>query len=150
MLWTSAALVTVFALYPQITSSFSSGAGASAVTDHPDSSTIVLEVGGMTCATCETPVEQALRAVTGVRGVYADAVSGRVTVTLDGSTAPNDSLMHSKLKAAGYLLLRHAPATPPSAFERSLIRLSADGHELREAFNRDVGSVRLLALLSPT
>ena len=150
VLWTSALLVAVFALFPHITSSISSGARAGTAAPPPDSSTIVLNVGGMTCATCEAPVEQALRTVKGVRGVHADATSGRVTLTLDGSAAPNDSLMHSSLEAAGYQLLRRASATTASGSPRSLIRLSADGHELRAAFNRDVGSVRLVALLSPT
>jgi len=54
-----------------------------------------------------------------------------------------------ELRAAACCQLRRVPipATRPS---RPLSRLSRDGRELRDAFNRDVGSVRLVALLSPT
>ena len=41
-------------------------------------------------------------------------------------------------------------STGTFASAQQLIRLSADAHELRDAFNRDLGSVRLVALLSPT
>ena len=40
------------------------------------------------------------------------------------------------------------PAAPPPG--DGLADLSADGRELREAFDRDAGKVRLVFLLSPT
>jgi hypothetical protein len=40
-----------------------------------------------------------------------------------------------------------APASRDSA---SVTRLTSDARELRDAFNRDIGTVRIVALLSPT
>ena len=43
-----------------------------------------------------------------------------------------------------------ATRTGTSAAGQGLVRLSSDARELRDAFNRDRGSMRLVALLSPT
>jgi len=149
ILWGSAILVAIFALFPELRSAISGGAPPNVEASLPES-TVVLEVAGMTCAACEAPVEQALRAAHGVREAHADAASGRVTLSLDRGATPNDSLLQSRLKAVGYRLLRREPNPVAPASPRRLIRLSADGRELRDAFNHDVGSARLVALLSPT
>lgn len=46
---------------------------------------------------------------------------------------------------------RFRPSGPDAATSLPMpVRISTDGHELRDAFNRDAGSVRLVVLLSPT
>lgn len=106
VLWISAALVASFALFPEIASVALRGGPSSVATSSADSTIVVLHVGGMSCAACEAPVEQALASMTGVRAVRADAGSGRVMLTLDHGPAPSDSLMSKQLAAAGYRLLR--------------------------------------------
>jgi copper chaperone CopZ len=106
VLWISAALVASFAVFPEIASVTLRGGRPSAASSSLDSTIIVLQVGGMSCAACEAPVEQALASVRGVRAVRADAGSGQVKLTLDHGAAPSDSLMNVKLAAAGYRLLR--------------------------------------------
>lgn len=105
-LWVSAALVASFAVFPEIATVTSRGSRPSAVSNSSDSTIVVLQVGGMSCAACEAPVEQALGSMTGVRAVHADAASGRVLLTVEHGEEPSDSLMSSKLVAAGYRLLR--------------------------------------------
>lgn len=106
VLWISVALVASFAVFPEIASVTLRGGRSSAASSSPDSTIVVLQVGGMSCAACEAPVEQALASMRGVREVRADAGSGRVMLTLDHGVAPSDSLMNEKLAAAGYRLLR--------------------------------------------
>jgi copper chaperone CopZ len=106
VLWISAALVASFAAFPEFVSITLRGGRSSAANRSPDSTIVVLQVGGMSCAACEVPVEQALAGMRGVRAVRADAGSGRVMLTLEHGAAPSDSLMNEKLAAAGYRLQR--------------------------------------------
>lgn len=106
VLWVSAALVAVFALFPEIASLTSRNARPVVAGGSPDSTIVVLRVGGMSCTACEAPVEQALGSVMGVGAVHAEAASGRVMLTVEHGSKPSDSLMSSKLAAAGYRLLR--------------------------------------------
>ncbi len=48
------------------------------------SSTIALEVSGMSCGACERHVSDALRAISGVRAVQMDVQRGSAVVTYDG------------------------------------------------------------------
>lgn len=106
VLWCSAALVAVFAFFPELTSAVPNKRAPEAGPGSPDSTMVVLDVGGMTCEACEAPVEQALSSLSGVRAVHADAVSGRVSLSLEPGADPADSLLGSKLAGAGYRLLR--------------------------------------------
>ena len=148
VLWSSAALVMTFALLPELRSAMPGGSRPTEGASPHDSTMVVLHVAGMTCAACEVPVEQSLRAIPGVLDVHADAASGRVTLALERGVPLDEPQMRSTLTAAGYQLLRREPLTAPPP--RRLILLSAGSRELRDAFNSDVGSVRLVALLSPT
>ncbi len=105
-LWVSAAFVVGFAMFPEIAAVTSRGSRPSEVSSSSDSAIVVLRVGGMSCAACEAPVEQALGSMTGVRAVHAEAATGRVLLTVKHGEEPNDSLVSSKLAAAGYQLLR--------------------------------------------
>lgn len=105
VLWSSAVLVAVFASFPELTSAIPKGRGSEASLGLSDSTVVVLKVGGMTCEECEVPVEQALGGMSGVRTVHADAAHGRVTLAVEPGAALEDSLLRSKLTAAGYRLL---------------------------------------------
>ncbi|TVP81939.1 heavy metal translocating P-type ATPase [Thioalkalivibrio sp.] len=58
-----------------------------------------LAVGGMSCASCVSRVEDAIRAVQGVRGADVNLATGRATVEL-GDAAPRDVV--EAVSAAGY------------------------------------------------
>jgi P-type Cu+ transporter len=61
--------------------------------------TFDLDVGGMSCASCVSRVEDAIRAVPGVRRVDVNLATGRATVEL-GDAAPRDVV--EAVSAAGY------------------------------------------------
>jgi copper chaperone CopZ len=149
VLWPCAALVVLLALFPQVITAFAPAPRVISSGARAPSHTIVLDVGGMTCADCEVPVERALQTLPGVRAVKADAGSGRVAMDFYGA-APADSLVRAKLGRAGYQLLGTEDRAPASRDPASVTRLMSDARELREAFNRDIGTVRIVALLSPT
>ncbi len=148
VLWASAVVVVLFSLFPQIIAALPTGGRSTAAMTPSDTTSLVLDVGGMTCATCEEPVERALESMTGVRTVHADAASGRVTLILSGESTPEDSMLRSRVQGAGYEFIRREPAL--ASPRRPLARLSDDGRELRDAFNRDHESARIIAFLSPT
>ncbi|BBL72743.1 sulfite exporter TauE/SafE family protein [Methylogaea oryzae] len=58
-----------------------------------------LKVAGMQCAGCESVIEDAVRAVPGVRAVKADYVAGLVSVAHDGAA---DSAVRAAIAGAGY------------------------------------------------
>ena len=105
VLWCSAILVAVFASFPELSSAVANGRGPGAGHGPVSPRIIVLEVGGMTCEACEVPVERALEVVSGIRSVRADAALGRVTLAVDSGAVLEDSLLRSRLTAAGYRLL---------------------------------------------
>lgn len=65
------------------------------------SESVVLQVEGMSCTSCEQRVGNALRRVDGVAGATADHVTGRVDVELyDGG--PASSVLAATITRAGY------------------------------------------------
>jgi len=63
---------------------------------------VKLEVGGMTCPTCEARLEGAIGLLQGVRSVQADHRSGSVQVEFEGS--PDESGLRLAIEDAGYEL----------------------------------------------
>ncbi|HYN67925.1 MAG TPA: sulfite exporter TauE/SafE family protein [Ornithinibacter sp.] len=75
---------------------------------------LTLPVSGMTCASCETRVTKALRAVPGVRSVHVSAARGTATV---GGDAPLDrDRLATAIRSAGY----EPAAAPWLSRDRSL------------------------------
>jgi copper chaperone CopZ len=66
--------------------------------------TVTVAVEGMTCPTCETSIEGALRRIPEVHSVRADHVSGRVEVTLDRPI--EESAVRAAIEEAGYDVAR--------------------------------------------
>lgn len=73
---------------------------------------ITLPVLGMTCASCQHHVEQALRATAGVESVRVDLMGHRASVTFDSALAPPEKLVEV-IRGAGY------DAVLPRAGEKS-------------------------------
>jgi Cu+-exporting ATPase len=75
--------------------------------------TIVLEIGGMTCASCAGRVERALKQVPGVTGASVNLATEKASVTLVGDVSP-ESLVAAVHKA-GYDASTVRAATSPQA-----------------------------------
>ena len=61
---------------------------------------LILSVGGMTCASCGTAITTALSGLSGVRDVSVSLLGNSVAVTLDNKNIANDVL--ETIKAIGY------------------------------------------------
>ena len=75
------------------------------------SETVDLDVQGMTCVSCASRIEGALKAVPGVIGAKVNLASERARVTL-GAGAVADGDLIKAVEEAGYTAIRSAPATP--------------------------------------
>ena len=62
---------------------------------------MTLPVLGMTCASCQHHVEQALRATDGVKSARVDLMGHRATVVFDPAKAGPEALVES-IRSAGY------------------------------------------------
>ena len=60
-----------------------------------------LNVSGMTCDHCSGRVESALKAVSGVYGVYVDLAKGFAEIDFDDAKANQDTLVEA-VASAGY------------------------------------------------
>jgi P-type Cu+ transporter len=76
----------------------------------------VLDVGGMTCASCVARVEKAVRGVAGVRTVAVNLATA--TATVDG-TAPMGAIV-AAIEGAGYRAQARAEAAKPAAARSTL------------------------------
>jgi P-type Cu+ transporter len=66
-----------------------------------DTESVTLPVLGMTCASCQHHVEQALRATDGVKSARVDLMGHRATVEFDPAKAGPEALVES-IRGAGY------------------------------------------------
>ena len=66
-----------------------------------DTESVTLPVLGMTCASCQHHVEQALRATDGVKSARVDLMGHRATVIFDPAKAGPEALVES-IRGAGY------------------------------------------------
>jgi copper chaperone CopZ len=65
-----------------------------------------LKVTDMTCAGCETRVQNAVRKVPGVRAVTADAQTGQVSFTMDGRNKVDETAVIRAIEAEGFKVVR--------------------------------------------
>src|SRR5208337_806527 len=77
---------------------------------------LTLPVLGMTCASCQHHVEEALRSTAGVESARVDLISNRATVVFDPAVAAPAALLAS-IRAAGYdaVLPRSDASSSPAA-----------------------------------
>ncbi|MGA2349917.1 MAG: heavy metal translocating P-type ATPase [Terracidiphilus sp.] len=69
--------------------------------DAPATETLILPVLGMTCASCQHHVEEALRATAGVESARVDLMAHRASVVFDPALAAPAQLVEA-IRAAGY------------------------------------------------
>src|SRR3954470_20013368 len=74
----------------------------------PEPTEALIEVGGMTCASCVAHVEKAIRAVPGVESSQVNLARGRAVVRFDPSLTNPDTIA-AAVSSAGYPA---APETP--------------------------------------
>ena len=98
--WLSAAVVLSLVGIPYVT-------GSSAST--PSEDALVYHVEGMTCAGCESSVEQAIRSVKGVKSADASFKDSRAVVELDEAGKPEDVL--AAIERSGYRASRRNSST---------------------------------------
>src|SRR5208283_543460 len=67
----------------------------------PATETLTLPVLGMTCASCQHHVEEALRATAGVESAHVDLMAHRASVVFDPATAAPEQLIEA-IRGAGY------------------------------------------------
>ena len=73
----------------------------------PQTETLTIGVGGMTCASCVARVERALKKVPGVDTATVNLATEKATVSYECDIAPVDTLMGA-IEAAGYDALRES------------------------------------------
>jgi len=67
----------------------------------PTTESITLPVLGMTCASCQHHVEEALRSTAGVESAHVDLIANRATAVIDPAVAGPQALVDA-IRAAGY------------------------------------------------
>lgn len=103
MLWASAVVVAALALFPGYVGWV---VGAPTVsTEGSGSSTLVLQIEGMTCAGCETSVEAALLELPEVSAADVSYDLRQGVVQLAGGTPPSEMALKTAIGKAGYTLL---------------------------------------------
>lgn len=106
------------------------------------STSLRLEITGMTCASCAARVERALRKVEGVREASVNLATETATVVAAAGVS-TDALVQA-VERAGYGARRHVEATPSAA-------ASSAGHETRSLWSAVLLTLPLVApmLLMP-
>ena len=67
----------------------------------PTSESLTLPVLGMTCASCQHHVEEALRATTGVESAHVDLMAHRASVVFEPAMSSPEQLVEA-IRGAGY------------------------------------------------
>jgi Cu+-exporting ATPase len=93
-------------------------------TTSPTMETLTLPVLGMTCASCQHHVEEALRATSGVESARVDLMAHRASVVFDPHAATTDQLV-AAIREAGYDAV--LPRTDGSSVPT--VKSSSDGEE---------------------
>jgi P-type Cu+ transporter len=100
----------------------------------PATETLILPVLGMTCASCQHHVEEALRSTAGVESAHVDLMANRASVVFDPAVAAPEALIEA-IRATGYdavLPRTDAPSSkasskPDSSDIKALATLSGGG-----------------------
>ncbi len=92
----------------------------------PATESLTLPVLGMTCASCQHHVEEALRSTAGVESAHVDLMAHRASVVYDPATAAPEQLVQA-IRGAGY------DAVLPRPGEAGAHREEGDGGAARKA-----------------
>ncbi|HEV2487108.1 MAG TPA: cation transporter, partial [Terracidiphilus sp.] len=83
----------------------------------PATESLTLPVLGMTCASCQHHVEEALRATAGVESAHVDLMAHRASVVFDPATAAPEQLVEA-IRGAGYDAVLPRPSDSAGAEDR--------------------------------
>ncbi len=109
----------------------------------PTRESLNLPVLGMTCASCQHHVEQALRATAGVESARVDLMAHRASVIFDSSLAAPEQLVEA-IRGAGY------DAVLPRAGDSSAAHASGVDHDAeRKAWATLIGGFAAMLLTMP-
>ena len=112
--------------------------GAPATETKPATEKLSLPVLGMTCASCQHHVEEALRSTPGVQSAHVDLIANRASVVFDPAIAPPAALIGA-IRAAGYDAV--LPRTGASSSEASL---KADASGIKAFATLAAGGIAML------
>lgn len=118
-----------------------------------DTKTVTLRVTGMSCEGCARTLETALKKEEGVFDARVSYERGEAWIKYDDQKITLDKLREI-IKSAGFGVVPETGETnetePTDIASPAARKYSENLEELRASFNRDMGKVRLLMLLSPT
>lgn len=97
---------------------------------------------GMTCASCQHHVEEALRATAGVESVRVDLMAHRASVTFDPAVAPPEKLVEA-IRGAGYDAVLPRPGESAGAHRED------DGGAARKAWAMLIAGAAAMVLSMP-
>ena len=108
----------------------------------PATESLTLPVLGMTCASCQHHVEEALRSTTGVESAHVDLMAHRANVIYDPATAAPEQLVQA-IRSAGY------DAVLPRPGEAGTHREDGDGGAARKALTTIIAGALAMLLAMP-
>jgi Cu+-exporting ATPase len=85
----------------------------------PATESLTLPILGMTCASCQHHVEEALRTTAGVESAHVDLMGNRATVVFDPTLITPNSLVEA-IRASGYDAVLPRPDAPAEASAHAL------------------------------
>ena len=91
----------------------------------PATESLTLPVLGMTCASCQHHVEEALRSTAGVQSAHVDLIANRASVVFDPTIATPAALIES-IRAAGYDAVLPRPDAPASDASSNALTAGAE------------------------
>src|ERR1035441_7210753 len=109
----------------------------------PSTVSLSLTVLGMTCASCQHHVEEALRSTAGVKSAHVDLIANRAQVDYDPLIATPGALVEA-IRAAGY----DAVLPRPDASSQTSTDSLADGAE-RKAISTLIAGAAAMLLSMP-
>jgi Cu+-exporting ATPase len=105
----------------------------------PATESLTLPILGMTCASCQHHVEEALRSTSGVKSAHVDLIANRAQVDYDPLIATPGALVEA-IRAAGYDAVLPRPDAPAPSSSYSI----ADGAEHKAFATIIAGAVTML------
>jgi mercuric ion transport protein len=104
LLWVATLGVLAVAFFPTYVGSLSAGSAASIEsTSHKGTSTVTLQVEGMTCGACTVSVQQALAGVPGVQNAVVSYEEGKATIAVDAASKPSIESLVQAVEQTGYM-----------------------------------------------
>lgn len=104
MLWLATAAVLAFALFPQYVGLLSAASTDSAAGVGTETTTVTLDIDGMTCEACAMHLQGTLADVAGVHSASVSFADSRAVLSVNSDAAPTRSDLTGVIEEAGYKL----------------------------------------------